>query len=57
MKSRTAAIIAPKHFEHIKRFTPLPAPEFSFTGNRNTLGQHFGGENRNFGPFFVIKDG
>jgi len=57
MESRTAAIIAPKHFEHIKRFTPLPAPEFSFTGNRNTLSQHFGGENRNFGPFFVIKDG
>jgi len=56
MESRTAAIIAPKHFEHIKRFTPLPAPNFCFTGNRNTLSQHSGSENRNFGPSFVIKD-
>jgi hypothetical protein len=53
MESRTAAIIAPKHFEHI---TPLPAPNFCFTGNRNTLSQHSGGENRNLGRFFVIKD-
>jgi hypothetical protein len=43
MESKTAAVIAPKYFEHIKRFTPLPAPEFSFTGNRSTLSQHFGG--------------